>query len=63
MKAKDVDIGRSYICKVSDKLTTVKVIAYHGERGYLAVNTATGRHVYLRTAARLRGPAVMRPRV
>lgn len=64
MKAADVEIGGRYIAKVSDKLVTVRLTEAHSggtgarEGGWWAINEATGKRVRIRTAARLRRPAV-----
>ena len=58
MKKKDVSIGRTYVAKVSGGLTTVRLTGESPYGGWDAVNTKTGRAVRIRTAARLRYPAV-----
>lgn len=57
MKKADVELGKVYVAKVSDKLTTVRVYAVSPYGGWCAVNTVTGREVRIRTAGRLRGTA------
>lgn len=57
MKKKDVQIGKTYIAKVSNKLVPVKILrdAPYGFRGgWIALNTTTGREIHVKSAARLR---------
>jgi hypothetical protein len=58
MKAKDVQIGGTYIAKVSGKLTSVTLLQTSPYGGWEAFNKATGKRVRIRTAARLRKPVV-----
>ena len=55
MKKKEVQIGHTYVVKVSGKLTAVKIT---GEspygNGWNGFNVATNRKVYVRSATRLR---------
>jgi hypothetical protein len=55
MKAKDVQIGGTYVAKVSGKLTSVTLLQTSPYGGWEAFNEATGKRVRIRTAARLRG--------
>lgn len=57
MKQNDVQVGREYVAKVSDKMTTVKIIGESRHGGWDAVNTATGKNVSIKNASRLRYPA------
>lgn len=63
MKADEVVIGGEYVCKVSGKLTTVRIVSrfyrmYSGEpHGWWAQNLETGRAVRIKTARRLRARA------
>ena len=62
MKISEIEIGGSYVAKVSGKLTTVRVTAVretvswgHTTRQVIdAVNEVTGRKLTLRSAQRLR---------
>ena len=68
MKQSEIQIGATYIAKVSGHLVPVRVIKergtvvrFHGvaaptERhgGWDAINTTTGREIHIRGAARLR---------
>lgn len=57
MEKKDVKIGQEYIAKVTDKLTTVRILAESRHGGWDAINVATGKKIRIKTAQRLRGPA------
>lgn len=57
MKKADVEIGKTYIAKVSGKVTKVYIYAECIYGGWWAVNLETDREVRIRTAARLRGAA------
>jgi hypothetical protein len=59
MKAKDVQIGGTYIAKVSGKLTSVTLLQTSAYGGWEAFNEATGKRVRIKTAARLRRPYTM----
>ncbi|HUT54383.1 MAG TPA: hypothetical protein VM658_13420 [bacterium] len=54
MKRKDVEVGRTYLVKVSGKLVPVRLEAEHPNGGWTGVNKETRRQVRVRTAARLR---------
>lgn len=56
MKAKDVQIGGTYMAKVSGKLTSVTLLQTSSYGGWDALNEATGKRVRIKTAARLRRP-------
>jgi hypothetical protein len=57
MKKQDVQIGSTYIAKVSGVLATVRLTGTSPYGGWYAVNLATGRQIRIRSAARLRRPA------
>ncbi len=66
MKLTDVQVGGRYLAKVSQKLTTVRIVAIREVSPSLysraktridAINEATGRTIILRSAQRLRCPA------
>ncbi len=54
MKKSEVQIGATYVCKVSGKLAHIRVISESQYGGWNAVNTLTKREVHIRSAARLR---------
>ncbi len=54
MKRKDVQVGRTYLVKVSGKLVPVRLDAEHPSGGWTGTNKETRRQVRVRTAARLR---------
>lgn len=53
MIKRDVEIGGVYLAKVSDKIVKVRIEGESPNGGWFATNTATGREVRIRTAARL----------
>lgn len=61
MRKADVRIGGKYLAKVSGRVVTVRITEPHlqaggaRDKGWDAVNEATGRPVWIKTAARLRG--------
>ena len=57
MKKQDVQIGSTYIARVSGLLAKVRITAESPYGGWRGQNLATGREVRIRTAARLRRPA------
>jgi hypothetical protein len=57
MKKQDVQIGSTYIAKVSRVLAKVRINRESPYGGWYGTNLATGREVRIRGAARLRRPA------
>jgi len=57
MKKAQVQIGQTYICKVSGRLAEVRIESECPYGGWFAVNMQTGRQVRIRSAQRLRAPA------
>lgn len=57
MKKADVQIGNTYIAKVSNKLVPVLLMSESIHGGWVARNENTGRIIRIRTAARLRRAA------
>ena len=55
MRKAEVKIGFRYWAKVSDRVVPVRILSTHNVKGWYAVNENTGRTVYIRSAARLRG--------
>jgi len=56
MKKADVEIGSTYIVKVSGVLAKVRITGESPYGGWNGRNLATGREVRIRSAARLRRP-------
>ena len=54
MQKHDVQIGTTYIVKVSGTLAKVRITREHQRGGWYGTNLATGREIRIRTAARLR---------
>ncbi len=54
MKKRDVQIGGVYNAKVSGTMTKVRITSESIYGGWNGQNTATGREVRIKTAARLR---------
>lgn len=54
MRKQEVSVGRTYVAKVSGRLTKVKLVSESLHGGWDAVNVETGRRVRIRTATRLR---------
>jgi hypothetical protein len=57
MKKHEVKIGQTYLAKVSDRLTAVRITAESRYGGWDAVNTKTGKAVRIKSAQRLRAEA------
>jgi hypothetical protein len=66
MKKQDVQVGSVYVAKVSGKMAKVQIVREHvqssGRLGWYGRNLATGREVFIRSAARLRHPATDGPK-
>ena len=54
MRKQDIEIGRSYLAKVSGKLVSVKILRASVYGGWDARNLTTGREIRIKTAGRLR---------
>jgi len=54
MKKHEVKIGGTYVAKVSQRLTTVRITGESHYGGWDAVNTKTGRAIRIKSAQRLR---------
>jgi len=54
MQKHNVQIGTTYIVKVSGMLAKVRITREHPRGGWYGTNLATGREIRIRTAARLR---------
>lgn len=57
MKKRDVQIGNTYIAKVSGVFAKVRITRESTYGGWYGTNLATGREIRIRGAARLRRPA------
>ena len=57
VKRQDVQIGSTYIVKVSGVLAKVRITGESPYGGWVGRNLATGREIRIRSAARLRRPA------
>ncbi len=57
MQKRNVQIGTTYIVKVSGTLAKVRLTREHDRGGWFGTNLATGREIRIRTAARLRSEA------
>jgi len=57
MKKKDVNVGGTYLAKVTDKVVSVRLDAENPHGGWDGTNLATGKKVRIKSAQRLRGPA------
>jgi len=68
MKLSDVQVGGRYVAKVSQKLTTVRIVSIEKippsawsnqtRMRIVAINESSGREIVLRSAQRLRVPAL-----
>lgn len=54
MKKSDVEIGKQYVAKVSNRLTTVKITGVNRHGGWDAVNVDSKKPVRIKSAQRLR---------
>ena len=54
MKKDEVKIGHLYVAKVSDRIVTVRIDSTNSHGGWNATNTATGKHIRIKSAQRLR---------
>ena len=57
MKKTEIEVGTTYIAKVSGVLAKVRITGESPYGGWRGKNLATGREVRIRSAARLRRPA------
>ena len=57
MKREEVQIGKVYTAKVTDKLVPVRIDGENRHGGWDATNLATGKRVRIKSAQRLRGEA------
>ena len=56
MKKADIQVGSTYIAKVSGVLAKVRITGESPHGGWRGTNLATGREIRIRSAARLRRP-------
>lgn len=59
----DVAIGKTYIAKISQRLTRVRLDRESQYGGWYATNLSTGREVRIRSAAKLRREVTNSPLV
>ncbi|HZT32788.1 MAG TPA: hypothetical protein VFA33_23070 [Bryobacteraceae bacterium] len=57
MKRCEIEVGNTYIAKVSGALAKVRITGESPYGGWVGRNLATGREIRIRSAARLRRPA------
>jgi len=57
MKKSEIEVGTTYIAKVSGVLAKVRITGESPYGGWRGKNLATGREVRIRSEARLRRPA------
>ena len=63
MQKQNVNIGTTYIVKVSGTLAKVRLTREHPRGGWYGTSLATGREIRIRTAARLRSEAKPEQRI
>ena len=63
MQKHNVQIGTTYIAKVSGTLAKVRLTREHDRGGWYGINLATGREIRIRTAARLRSEVKPAPAI
>jgi len=61
MRKQEIEIGKSYSSKISNKMTTVRIDSKSPRGGWIATNNDTGREVWIKTAAKLRYPVSDKP--
>jgi len=54
MKKKDIEIGSTYLVKISGKLAPVRILQESIYGGWNGRNKTTGRDIRIKTAGRLR---------
>ena len=57
MRKDQVHVGHTYIAKISDKLTRVRIDGANTHGGWDATNLGTNKKVRIKSPAKLRGPA------
>jgi hypothetical protein len=57
MRKDQVHVGHTYIAKISDKLTRVRIDGENAHGGWDATNLGTNKKVRIKSPAKLRGPA------
>jgi DNA helicase II / ATP-dependent DNA helicase PcrA len=62
MRKQEIEIGKCYSAKISNKMTTVRIDSANSHGGWNATNNDTGRAVRIKTAAKLRRPVNMEAR-
>ena len=56
-KSDNIEVGKTYVVKVSGSLVPVKLVAVSPYGGWVGRNLHSGREVRIRTAAKLRREA------
>lgn len=59
MRKKFVSLGQTYTAKISGRLVPVRLTQECPYGGWYAINEETGREVRIKSAAKLRHPAVV----
>jgi hypothetical protein len=54
MRKNEIELGNTYLAKISGTLTIVRIDHEHYAGGWTGTNLATGREVRIRTAGKLR---------
>jgi hypothetical protein len=54
MKKSEIEVGKTYIAKVSGKLVPVRIVEESRYGGWSAINTASHRAIHIRGSQRLR---------
>jgi len=57
MRKDQVHVGHTYVAKISDKLTRVRIDGENAHGGWDATNLTTNKKVRIKSPAKLRGPA------
>jgi hypothetical protein len=57
MRKDQVHVGHTYVAKISDKLTRVRIDGENAHGGWDATNLTTNKQVRIKSPAKLRGPA------
>ena len=61
MRKDQVNVGHTYVAKISDKLTRVRIDGVSPHGGWDATNLGTNKKVRIKSPAKLRGPAAEKP--
>jgi len=61
MKANEINVGETYLAKVTNSVVPVRIDRENPHGGWDATNLATNKPVRIKSAQRLRGPANRKP--